>query len=295
MQSIACILCQKNNTIIVGRQAIVRKQGQAVQSINVMCRNCGLVFINPRLESQEYESLYQDYGERRHSLNTKEEINAYIKTSLGGPKGEQVAGFLKPYVRHGDAALDVGVGAAAIAMALKDKLGLDVQGIEPGVLLGRTVSEYCRLPVFIGLLENYAQKFSEKKFDLIVLHHVFEHFTLPVETLQLIGQLLRPNGIVYIEVPNVLDFKKPVNQFFDLLHPFSYSPATLNRVLGIGGFKIIDWNKNKRWRIQIAAAFKADSRPAIKNSALADRHVAWRTKWFLYWRRLNDCLIKLIS
>jgi 2-polyprenyl-3-methyl-5-hydroxy-6-metoxy-1,4-benzoquinol methylase len=290
-----CPLCGGIKHKIVSTRGIIQKAGEEVLVTNVLCARCGLVFINPRPEKQEYKSLYQDYGERRHSLNTKEAIIAYINTASGGLKGERVTGFLKTYVHRGGAALDVGVGAGTIAVALKDKLGLEVQGIEPGVLLGQTVSEYCRLPVFIGLLEDYAQKFSEKKFDLIVLHHVFEHFTLPIETMKLLRQLLRPNGIVYIEVPNVLDFKKPVNQFFDLLHPFSYSPATLKRMLILGGFKIIDWNKNKHWRIQIVAAPESDPRPAVANSAFDGRYTAWRTKWFLYWRHLNDYLTRLIS
>ncbi len=295
MKNIICPICGGIKYKIVATRGIIHKAGNTMPATNVLCVRCGLVFMNPRPDEAEYKSLYKEYGERRHSLNTKEEIISCIIISAKGSKGEQVAGFLKPYVAKGGTALDIGVGAGTIAMALKERLGLVVEGIEPGVLLGQTVSEYCQLPVFIGMLEEYARQFSEKKFDLIVLHHVFEHFASPIETMVILRRLLCPNGIVYIEVPNVLEFKKPIHQFFDLLHPFSYSPTTLNRMLSLGGFKIISWNKNKRWRIQIVAALQDDARPAVVDVALDDYYAAWRTKWFLIWRRWNDFLTKLIS
>lgn len=295
MENTLCIICHHNNTVFVATRAIVEKQGEEVEAVNVLCRTCGLVFINPRPSADEYQEIYKRYSEERHSLDTPELIVKYIKSIENKTKGQSVAEFLRPYIHSGARALDIGAGAGVLAAALRDYLKIDVTAIEPGVLLAKTVSEYYQLPFFNGNFNQYIAAHSNEQFDLLILHHVFEHFSDPVKELFKLKQKLAPDGILYIEVPNVLDFKKPVNQFFDLLHPFSYSPTTLNLILSLGGFKIINWNKNKRWRIQIIAALKNDARPAVADSALDDRYTVWHTKYFLYWRRINDFLNKLIS
>ena len=289
MENTSCIICHKNNTVVVSTKAIVHKQGQEVEATNVLCRTCGLVFMNPRPSEVEYQDIYKRYSEERHSHNTSEAIIEYIKSVENKSKGKSVAEFLRPHIRIGGRALDIGAGIGVLAAALNDHLKIDVVAIEPGVLLSKVASEYYKLPFFNGNFDQYVVAHPNERFDLIVLHHVFEHFSDPMKELAKLQQSLTPNGILYIEVPNILDFKKPVNQFFDLLHPFSYSPATLNQVLKMGGFKIIAWNKNKHWRIQIIAAPMEDARPAVGGETNS-RFTAVRTRMFLLKRRLVDRL-----
>lgn len=288
METVVCALCGGQQITVVATKGIMQKLGRPVDVTNVMCNRCGLVFMNPRPSEQEYSAIYQQYGEQRHALNSKEAIIAYLRSIEKKSKSNDVAEFLRPYVSAGGRAVDIGAGQGMLVKALRDKLGLDIQGVEPGILLSTTVQEYLGVLMFTGTLDDFLKTNPGENFSLIVLHHVLEHFADPVARLRALRGLLQPGGVVYIEVPNVLDFKKPVYQFFDLLHPFSYSPTTLAGMLKQGGFKIIGWNETKHWRTQIIVTSSADPRMEIIASVFKEPHPEKITKQFLLKRKLID-------
>ena len=63
----------------------------------------------------------------------------------------------------------------------------------------------------LALLKSYAPincqiKFADfdedtKKFDFIFMNDVFEHLTLPLDTLELLRSKLKPNGKIFIDTP----------------------------------------------------------------------------------------------
>ena len=222
---------------------------------NVICKSCGLVYRNPRPGTLELDDLYNKiYLEKRHSLANEEAAFAFLKTVNQKNKGEQVAEFLKGAVDGQTRILDVGSGLGLLGGFLHQKLGADVLGVEPSELSSRVSERVYGIPVFHGTFDAFLAKRGGRVFDCVILHHVFEHFGDPLPKLRECAELLSERGILYIEVPNVLDFKKPISHFFDSLHLYNYSPATLAGILRLGGFKIIRWNTGKRYRIQILAA-----------------------------------------
>ena len=98
-----------------------------------------------------------------------------------------------------------------------------------------------------------------------------------------------------MEIPNVTDFKKPVHQFFDLLHPYSYSPTTLQNIVKASGAKIIAWNKDKPYRLQVLVAPTNDTNPAINESIFQDKNIVAKTKHFIAKRRILDKLYKIFK
>lgn len=79
-------------------------------------------------------------------------------------------------------------------------------------------------------VNNVAKSFDEinGKFDVIVLSHILEHISTPNEFLGMIkGYLRKPNGCIYIEVPNQ-DFRfKSRNE----PHVLFYSPESIKIIL----------------------------------------------------------------
>lgn len=294
MTNVNCIFCGGNKIKVIAAKGILHKSGEPLDFRNVICKRCGLVYINPRPTDQEYLDLYAKYGETRHSLRSEESIISYIQSVENKPKGKEISEFVSKYVPKGGRALDIGCGVGTVARALRDTLDMEACGIEPDPLLAKTVSKYFNFEIFSGTLDDFLSKNKTTKFDLLILHHVFEHFTDPFLKLRSLEGLLKEGGVLYIEVPNILDFKKPVNQFFDLLHPYSYSLPTLNKVLNLGGFKIIAHNKEKQWRLQVIAAPKSDLREELNDPSLNSRKVVARTRRFLFKRRTIDIFNKFI-
>jgi SAM-dependent methyltransferase len=80
-------------------------------------------------------------------------------------------------------------------------------------------------------------------FDIITAFQVLEHVGDPLDFLKGVHKLLKPGGIICIEVPNVQDallsvygVKQYANFWYREPHVFNYSPRTLAMILRKAGF-----------------------------------------------------------
>jgi SAM-dependent methyltransferase len=80
----------------------------------------------------------------------------------------------------------------------------------------------------------------EEKFDFIIMRHVLEHFLDPATVLSKARKVLKPDGVLYIGVPNA---KKPgwplLGNFFRVVHVSYFSNVSLTSLLGQKGLKNI--------------------------------------------------------
>jgi SAM-dependent methyltransferase len=86
-------------------------------------------------------------------------------------------------------------------------------------------------------------EFDEGHFDLAVLIHVLEHVPDPVGMLRRVAQLLKPDGELALEVPNVDDvlvakYRIPgyLSFYYQKGHLWYFSKSTLTKVLNKAGF-----------------------------------------------------------
>ena len=100
------------------------------------------------------------------------------------------------------------------------------------------------------------QEGSQKKFDFIICDQVLEHATYPDQLLKSINRLLAPNGLVYLAVPNCLNFKKNVVAAERITSPIKYHRALSGA--SIGAFQHINFFTHKSLRATLMAnVFKA--------------------------------------
>ncbi len=76
----------------------------------------------------------------------------------------------------------------------------------------------------------------DQKYELIVLRHVLEHTHHPVDLLRLLGSRLKPEGILYVEVPNLRSgcariFKNKWKGYYVPRHIFHFTSDSLHRVI----------------------------------------------------------------
>ena len=111
--------------------------------------------------------------------------------------------------------LDVGCGSGTL-LCLLDKLGFKNSiGIDP--YLERDIN-------YSSGLNIKKQDFFDldEKFDLIMFHHVFEHFSNPKDVIKQIHKLLTKNGICIIRIPDVdsYSFARYKENWFSIHAPF---------------------------------------------------------------------------
>lgn len=204
----------------------------------VECKSCGLVFLlNPPDESVIYEDYYQiefngiDYSEDSNFPHLREifEINkqrtSLIKELTKEKKDINI--------------LDIGCGSGLFLKSCKDE-GLNGEGIDVSNTALAFAKDEFGLTVYNKRVEELIKEY--KKYDVITLWHVLEHFLEPIDELQKIKELLSPNGILLIEVPNLksIKFRLSGNKWkggnHPLYHRSFFTAKTLLNTLAESGF-----------------------------------------------------------
>jgi SAM-dependent methyltransferase len=151
--------------------------------------------MNPQPSWEElqpyYPSNYPPY-DPSHSLYRLDEEEVAIARQRGEYRHVQIW--------EGQRILDVGSGGGYF-LRIAARLGAVVEGVEPNSV-GAERARQSGLTIFTGTVEDYARENQGRTFDLITANHVLEHTPAPVSTLEAMKQLLAPQGIIWIAVPN---------------------------------------------------------------------------------------------
>ncbi len=240
-QPVLCPICGQNNSRQIFGLGDLNKPLR-----NVICLTCTLVYINPRPDEATYLGWQKDSGRGsgHHTRTTVASASQKIKTSDRKMK-QAVARYLAPRIYFGTKILDIGCGFGTLLDAIRKETNVIGEGIELNEADVAIAKELFNLNLFFGTLEKFAeQHVGRPRYDLIILHHTFEHLPDPRAALEQIQSLLLPEGLLYIAVPNIMNMKKRPELFFQAGHAFSYSPASISRLLSVAGFKIVAFNEH---------------------------------------------------
>jgi SAM-dependent methyltransferase len=259
-ESAACPVCDRDGAVrlFFSRDRIHHLPG----SFGLFrCNHCQAIFIQPWLSNAALASYYPDeYGRYRHSasLNKKNYAgwrrfvleNYYHYPSRRGVDSsliKKAAAFVLSFVTakevipyHGAGRiLDVGCGGGSYLYRLS-QWGWEGYGVEPSKR-GAEQAQNLGLRVFRGTLEE--ARFESCFFDVIRLSNVLEHVDQPKEILKEIHRILKPDGLVYITVPNTRSlvfwlFKENWYALDAPRHVISYCPRALRELCDATGFDI---------------------------------------------------------
>jgi len=177
-----------------------------------ICKNCGIVCQNPRMDETFFEKYYSSdeyYGHYQPQIN-ESSVSSHI--------------------------LEIGTGRGDNLITLKEKGFINLYGTEINSRCVNTLKKK-RIKCFNGNLRKFL-KTKTGLFDLIILSHVLEHFVEPDNELLDISELLKETGYLFVLVPNLTS---PSNTFsqFTLPHTFYFTKTSLSNLLGICGLSSI--------------------------------------------------------
>lgn len=150
--------------------------------------------------------------------------------------------FLKDPLAPGSGELlDIGCGTGNFLAAAR-AAGYAVSGTELDRNAAHFAKEQLGLPRVLGLtISEFAEQYTEEKFDVVTFFEVLEHQAAPVGFIQKVKACLRPRGYVALSVPNrerwltgpdVLDY--PPNHFL------RWNARALRSLLSTQGFEILN-------------------------------------------------------
>ncbi len=154
------------------------------------CRECGLIFDNPRPEWTEITAFYAKETQYDEWLSEKKARDDLWKRRLR---------LVRKYIPQGKL-LDVGSGIGQFLFHAKKYF--QVTGTEISPVAVKIARENYGVVLLQGTLESVP---LESQYDVITLFHVLEHVPLPKKTLQECLKRLKPGGILVLAVPNDVD------------------------------------------------------------------------------------------
>jgi 2-polyprenyl-3-methyl-5-hydroxy-6-metoxy-1,4-benzoquinol methylase len=229
LESVPCNICgaeQSDQLLVKGGLPISR------------CGHCGLVYANPRLPQaevwQRYNPAYfwDEYMPAHHAA-TGEYLGQVHRQ-----RSQPLLQLLEPY-RRLNKLLEVGC-AAGFFLKVATEENWKVTGVEimePAVCYAR---DTLGLDVRAGTLAD--SDLPTGGYDAVVMIETVEHLLDPAGTLRRAHELLRPEGVLLVTVPNYASIMRFVlGESWSVLSPaehlYYFTERTLDQLLRRVGFR----------------------------------------------------------
>jgi methionine biosynthesis protein MetW len=213
----------------------------------VICKNCGLVFMNPQVAPGEIVKFYpHDYAPHKAKVDTKQLDQSAIKHKL---KKRPFIASLCQRLTGQSRVLDIGCGNGNFLYEIKTATGCQAYGIDISKMAAQTALENYDIDVFTGTILE--APFPDNYFDAITAWAFLEHVNNPSEVLMKMSKILKDDGLCIISIPNFnsLNARLFKNKWFHLdcpRHLYIFSAKTITGLFEKSNLKIkkIIYNKS---------------------------------------------------
>ncbi len=271
MEFVSCDLCRSDQSELVTRQRDLLLEVTQDEFTIVRCRQCGLIYLNPRpskdLLGSYYPTVYYPPVQakvrpqvQQQAKNFFAKMKRWVLEDYYGYPSPVSAGWSRivrrillwpdktlrelkgrhPLPWRGEGkVLDVGCGAGGNLKTLQDQ-GWEPHGIEISEVAAAHARELVTGNIHTGTLES--APFSPQSFDLVFMSHSLEHLPSPVDALRRVHRLLKDDGLLVVSVPNVssLEFKLFGRWWFPLdppRHFYHFDKRSLSGFFTQAGFQ----------------------------------------------------------
>ena len=265
----SCLNCCSNE-----QKTLFKNDRYGFNLTTVLCKQCGLIFSNPRMSKNSTDNFYSSDTYRKiYDSEKDEDIYAYAnakfaktfslnknnKINLSNYYHQLFFDIINSLNLEYDSVCEIGAGAGWNLKPFQ-QIGKKVYGYEPSKLLSSYAKEK-NINIINGMSKDI-----EGEYDLIILKHVFEHFLNPTEELKNLTKHIKK--YIFIEVPGCIDSLPSLQN----AHNVNFSLNTLNVVLNKCGFKKIylDYCKSNEFifaifeKMEVIDEFKYNRNDEVK-------------------------------
>jgi len=227
----------KNSCISCGSEQIKFKFTKYKMDI-FECKQCNLVFVNPRPTIEELKKYYEtEYEEGSYILYSESKD---IRSVINKKRIEEISKFsLKGKL------LDVACATGAFLDAALD-YDLDTYGVELSTKAANT-AKLRHKNIFNGTLED--AHYPDLFFDNVAMFDIIEHFIDPNSTIAEVNRIMQNNGLLIFTTPDISSwhsklFGKNWIWVIPPEHLNYFSPKSMRYFLEKSGFEILEMRKN---------------------------------------------------
>ncbi len=224
-----CDLCDGDRFEILGRQD---RAGQEL--LTDVCVACGLVSHRCIPSDEELAEFYAvDYRRQYHGELTP----SARRVMRAWKNGRRIHRQLAPWLKPGANVLEVGAGIGCTVKVFQEQ-GCLAQGIEPNHGFQRFAEHRLHAAVRDAYLFDLP---PAPRHDMVLLVHVIEHLRSPRAALEHLHRLLQPQGLLYVECPNLGAPFARRRKLFHFAHIHNFTPDTLAAMGRRCGFEVERW------------------------------------------------------
>lgn len=281
-----CDLCDGKDFELVSNQD---RRGDLLET--AICRRCGLVC---HMEIPTEEELGEYYGSEYRQDYHGETTPSARRVMRAWNNGRRIFEQVSPYLEPGSTVFEVGAGIGCTVKQF-ELHGFDASGIEPHEGFHNFSKKELKTRVEKGSLFELPDR---RRFDLVLLVHVIEHFRSPRQALEKIHGLLNTTGALYVECPNLTAPLHTYKQLFHFAHIHNFTPSSLVMMAERCGFGVEqifstpdDPNLQILFTRMEAGGLDVDADNYNKVLDSLDRYHGWR--YYLRWNYLSRRVAKL--
>ena len=235
-ESVPCNLCGATNyEVFCDRERF----GLPLQT--VICKECGLMYINPRPTKEQYAEFYKsDYrkvvsgSDEGDPVKFDEQV-AFARRVILPLLGQYASQFSPTTI------LDLGCSYGGILYALRQNFPASVgYGLEPLVKISQYARQRTGATVYTTLLEDFE---PDQKYNLIVFPRSLNHSLDPRANLLKIRAMLSEDGlfILTLEDPTTKMLRLPLDTVTEMTHPYMLAPETIQYLLDQVGLEVLGY------------------------------------------------------
>lgn len=234
----SCEICGSNDKRTLFTQTFAGElEGALLSSYTVVaCTQCGFAFADHLPPQVEFDTYYERMSKYEY------EHAEGVQADFDDGRFPDAAKFIAHCTGGTEASIvDIGCSNGGLLNALK-KIGFtNLLGIDPSPACAVTAKKLYGIDVLTGNLFSAHPEIPSK--DVVSLGAVLEHVRDIRGALTTVRSLLKPGGLLYVEVPDVTHFSCTTDapfQEFSVEHINYFSIQSLNNVMARMGFKTLE-------------------------------------------------------
>lgn len=201
----------------------------------VECKNCGLVYVNPRVKQDVVVKAYANAVDELY-VSQEEGRSATFKKALK---------LVERYAPGKGTILDIG-SAAGFFLNVAREAGWKTYGVEPSKWMTEWGNKKFNVNIINGVLGE--TKFKKGFFDAVTMWDVLEHTPDPMAELKEVNRILKDRGILVINFPDIgsLLAKIAGSRWWFILsvHLFHFDRKTMKAILEKNGFEVVKFSRH---------------------------------------------------
>jgi 2-polyprenyl-3-methyl-5-hydroxy-6-metoxy-1,4-benzoquinol methylase len=230
-----CVICESSDGYI-----IAEKDRYGISMDTVVCSNCGLIFTKDKLDANSTNRFYaeqnRDMYEGIKFSSNERELQAYFRSNgIGSRFADNIIRVSR--LERGALIIEIGAGGGWNLIPFKER-GFKVVGYDYDQRF-LEIGKKRGLELRWGGTKEAAE--NPEKAELVLLIDVVEHFDMPLRELDVIRNILKENGCLFVKTPGLRAalYGRAGGDLLGYLqsaHTYLFERRTLEMLLEIAGF-----------------------------------------------------------